>query len=169
VFLDDVRVPADQVLGGVGGGWKVLLASVGSGRIHVAARSVGMAQGCLELSAAYARSRTTFGKPIGRYQHVGRMLAEMAVATESARLLVWRAAAELDRDPDAGPYWPSLAKLHASRSAMQAAHDAVQIHGAYGLSDEYHVARHFRDAKMQEIVDGTTEIQLNIIAKHVLV
>lgn len=168
VFLSDVRVPASRVLGGVGGGWKVLLASVGSGRIHVAARSVGIAQGCLELSTEYARSRIAFGRPIGRFQHVQAMLAEMAVATESARLLVWRAAAELDEDPAAGPYYPSLAKWQASRTAMRAATDAVQIHGAYGLSDEYHVARHFRDAKMQEIVDGTSEIQQTIIAQHLL-
>jgi alkylation response protein AidB-like acyl-CoA dehydrogenase len=156
------------VLGGVGGGWKVLLAAVGSGRLHVAARSVGMAQGCLELSVAYARERRAFGSSIGRFQHVQRLLAEMAVAVESARLLVWRAAEELQANPDAGPYWPSLAKWQASRTAMQAAHDAVQIHGAYGLSDEYHVARHFRDAKMQEIVDGTSEIQQNIIARQLL-
>ncbi|MDX1690697.1 MAG: acyl-CoA dehydrogenase family protein [Acidimicrobiia bacterium] len=168
VFLDDVRVPADRVLGTVGGGWEILLASVGAGRIHVAARSVGMAQGCLELATAYASERVAFGRSIGRFQHVQGMLAEMALATESARLLVWRAAEELDRDPDAGPYWPSLAKWHASRAAVQAAHDAVQIHGAYGLSDEYHVARHYRDAKMQEIVDGTSEIQQNIVARHLL-
>jgi alkylation response protein AidB-like acyl-CoA dehydrogenase len=168
VFLNDVRVPAAQVLGGVGGGWKVMLASVGSGRVHVAARSVGMAQGCLELSTAYAGERVAFGGPIGRFQHVQAMLAEMALATETARLLVWKAAAELDDDPDAGPYTPALAKWHASRTAMQASHDAVQIHGAYGLSDEYHVSRHFRDAKMQEIVDGTSEIQQTIIARHLL-
>ncbi|NIU20022.1 MAG: acyl-CoA dehydrogenase, partial [Actinobacteria bacterium] len=88
------------MLGGVGGGWKVLLASVGSGRVHVAARSVGMAQGCLEMSTAYARERIAFGRPIGRFQHVQAMLAEMAVSTESSRMLVWKAADELDRDPD---------------------------------------------------------------------
>ena len=166
VFLNEVRVGAERVLGGVHGGWKVLLASVGSGRVHVAARSVGMAQGCLELSTAYAHRRIAFGRSIGEFQHIQAMLAEMALGTESARLLVWRAAAELDKDPAVGPYWPSLAKWHASRTAMKAAHDAVQIHGAYGLSDEYHVARHFRDAKMQEIVDGTSEIQQTIIARH---
>jgi alkylation response protein AidB-like acyl-CoA dehydrogenase len=168
VFLKDVRVPAERVLGGVGGGWKVLLASVGSGRVHVAARSVGMAQGCLELSTAYAAERAAFGQPIGQFQHIQAMLAEMALGTESARLLVWRAASELDDNENAGPYWPALAKWHASRTAMSAAHDAVQIHGAYGLSDEFHVSRHFRDAKMQEIVDGTSEIQQNIIARHLL-
>jgi alkylation response protein AidB-like acyl-CoA dehydrogenase len=168
VFLNNVRVGEDRVLGGVGGGWKVLLASVGSGRVHVAARSVGMAQGCLELSTDYAVNRVAFGQSIGQFQHVQAMLAEMALATESARLLVWRAASELDDNDDAGPYWPALAKWHASRTAMSAAHDAVQIHGAYGLSDEFHVSRHFRDAKMQEIVDGTSEIQQNIIARHLL-
>lgn len=168
IFFNDVRVPADQVLGEVGQGWPVLLGAVNAGRVHVAARSVGIAQGSLELSTAYARQRKTFGKEIGRHQLVQRMLVEMALGVETARMAVWRAADALDRDPGASSYWPSLAKLHASRVAMSASHDAVQIHGAYGLSDEYHVERMFREAKMQEIVDGTSEIQQAIIAKHLL-
>ena len=168
IFLTDVRVSAYQVLGEVGGGWPVLLGAVNAGRVHVAARSVGIAQGSLELSTAYARERKTFGQVIGRHQLVQQMLVDMALGTETARMLVWRAADALDRDPDSGPYWPSLAKLHASRIAMSASHDAVQIHGAYGLSDEYHVERFFREAKMQEIVDGTSEIQQTIIARQIL-
>jgi glutaryl-CoA dehydrogenase (non-decarboxylating) len=168
IFLDDVRVPADRVLGEVGRGWPVLLGAVSAGRVHVAARSVGIAQGSLELSTAYAQQRKTFGREIGRHQLVQRMLVEMAVGVETARLAVWRAAEALDRDANAGSYWPSLAKLHASRVAMSAAHDAIQIHGAYGLSDEYHVERLFREAKMQEIVDGTSEIQQTIIARELL-
>ncbi len=92
----------------------------------------------------------------------------MALGVETSRLAVWKAADALDRDLDAASYWASLAKLHASRVAMSAAHDAVQIHGAYGLSDEYHVERLFREAKMQEIVDGTSEIQQLIMARHLL-
>lgn len=168
IFFNEVRVPADQVLGEVGRGWPVLLGAVNAGRVHVAARSVGIAQGSLELSTAYAQQRKTFGQEIGRHQLVQRMLVEMALGVETARLAVWRAANALDRDPDAGSYWPSLAKLHASRVAMSAAHDAIQVHGAYGLSEEYHVERLFRDAKMQEIVDGTSEIQQLIIARHLL-
>ncbi len=168
IFFNDVRIPTHQVLGEVGKGWAVLLGAVNAGRVHVAARSVGIAQGSLELSTAYARQRKTFGQEIGRHQLVQRMLVEMALGVETARLAVWRAADALDRDPDAGTYWPSLAKLHASRVAMSATHDAIQIHGAYGLSDEYHVERLFREAKMQEIVDGTSEIQQLIIARHLL-
>lgn len=168
IFLSEVRVPVDRVLGEVGRGWPVLLGAVNAGRVHVAARSVGIARGSLELSTAYAKQRRAFGREIGRHQLVQRMLVEMAVGVETARLAVWKAADALDRDPDAGTYWPSLAKLHASRVAMSAAHDAIQIHGAYGLSDEYHVERFFREAKMQEIVDGTTEIQQLIVARHLL-
>ena len=168
IFFNDVRVPADQMLGEVGQGWPVLLGAVNAGRVHVAARSVGIAQGSLELSTAYAQQRKTFGREIGRHQLVQRMLVEMALGVETARMAVWRAADSLDRDRNAGSYWPSVAKLHASRVAMSASHDAVQIHGAYGLSDEYHVERLFREAKMQEIVDGTSEIQQTIIARHLL-
>lgn len=168
IFFNDVRIPADQVLGDVGKGWPVLLGAVNAGRVHVAARSVGIAQGSLELSTAYAQQRKTFGKEIARHQLVQQMLVQMALGVETARLAVWRAADALDHDPNASSYWPSLAKLHASRVAMSATHDAIQIHGAYGLSDEYHVERLFREAKMQEIVDGTSEIQQMIIARHIL-
>ena len=164
VFLHEVHVGHDRVLGGVGRGWEILEASVESGRVHVAARSVGLAQGCLELSLSYARSRKAFGREIGRMQLVQRLLAEMALGVETARMLTRRAAQALDEDSDDRGYWASLAKLHASRVAMSAAHDAVQIHGAYGMSDEYHVERHFREAKMQEIVDGTSEIQQILVA-----
>ncbi len=169
IFFNDVRVEMDRVLGEVGGGWSILLGAVTAGRVHVAARSVGIAQGCLELSSAYAQERMAFGRPIGSHQLVQHMLVEMALGVETARLLVWRAATELDDfEAETGPYWPSLAKLHASRVAMSASHDAIQIHGAYGLSDEYHVERLFREAKMQEIVDGTSEIQTGIVARRLL-
>lgn len=90
----------------------------------------------------------------------------MSVQVETARLAVWRAARALDKNEANANYWPSVAKLHASRVAMSVAHSAVQLHGAYGLADEYHVERHFREAKMQEIVDGTNEMQLMIIARE---
>lgn len=168
IFFNDVEVPASQVLGAEGEGWPILLASVGAGRLHVAARSVGIAQGCLEMSLAYARRRAAFGREISRLQLVQRMLAEMAVGTESAWLMIRRAASEWDRQVGGSPYWTSMAKYHAARTAMTVAHDAVQIHGAYGLSDEFHVERQFREAKMQEIVDGTNEIQQQLIARYLI-
>ena len=166
VFLDGVVVPAENRLGAEGEGWQILLASVGAGRLHVAARAVGIAQGSLEMALAYARERHAFGRQIASLQLVQAMLADMAVATETARLLVRRAAVEWDRSAGGDDYWTSLAKLHAARAAMQVAHDAVQIHGAYGMSDELHVERQFREAKMQEIVDGTNQIQQLIIARR---
>lgn len=166
VFLDEVFVEDDRVLGGVGEGWPILLAAVNAGRLHVAARSVGIAQGALDLSVDYARQRRSFGRPIAEHQLVAANLAEMSVQVETARLAVWRAARALDKGEVNANYWPSVAKLHAGRVAMSVAHSAVQLHGAYGLSDEYHVERHFREAKMQEIVDGTNEIQLMIIARE---
>ncbi len=166
VFLDDVFVEDDRVLGEVGEGWPILLAAVNAGRLHVAARSVGIAQGCLDLSVSYAKQRKTFGRPIAEHQLVAASLAEMTVQVETARLTVWRAACSLDLNEPNATYWPSVSKLHAGRAAMSVAHSAVQLHGAYGLSDEYHVERHFREAKMQEIVDGTNEIQLMIIARQ---
>lgn len=166
VILDGCRVPVRHRLGEEGGGWPILMAAVDAGRIHVAARSVGLAQGCLEASVRYARSRLAFGQPIAEFQLVQRMIAEMAVGVQTARLLTWQAARERDKGARDTRYLSSLAKLHASRVAMQAAHDAVQIHGAYGIADEYHVERYFREAKMQEIVDGTSEIHQLIIARH---
>ena len=168
VFLTDVHVSPDRVLGQVGDGWRILSAAVEAGRVHVAARSVGLAQGCLEMSLQYARTRQTFGREIGRHQLVQRMLAEMAVGIESSRMLTRRAARALDQGADDRGYWASLAKLHASRTAMSVSHDAIQIHGAYGMSDEYHVERQFREAKMQEIVDGTSEIQQVMVANSLL-
>jgi len=168
ISLDNCHVPAANRLGEEGQGWEILNDSVDAGRIAVAARSVGIAQACLEASVAYANQRTTFGRPIARHQLVQRMIAEMALGVESARLLLWRACRERDKGVRDTRYHSSLAKLHASRVAMQAAHDAIQIHGAYGMYDEYHVERHFREAKMQEIVDGTSEIQTMIIAHHLL-
>lgn len=168
IVLDNCRVPAANRLGEEGQGWEILNDSVDAGRIGVAARSVGIAQGCLDASVSYANQRTAFGRPIANLQLVQRMIAEMALGVETARLLLWRVCRERDKGVRDTRYLSSLAKLHASRVAMQASHDAIQIHGAYGMYDEYHVERHFREAKMQEIVDGTSEIHTLIIARHLL-
>lgn len=168
LFFDNCRVPAAHRLGGEGEGWPILMNAVDAGRIHVAARSVGLAQGALDLSVGYANQRQAFGRSIGDFQLVQQMLAEMALGIETARLLTWQAARERDKGVIDTRYFSSLAKLHASRVAMQAAHDAIQIHGAYGIMDEYHVERFFREAKMQELVDGTSEIHQLIIARHAL-
>lgn len=168
IYLNDVVVTGDRVLGEEGGGWSILRASVGAGRLHVAARSVGIAQGSLELSVEYAKSRQAFGQQIGRLQLVQRMLAEMAVQTQAARLMVREAASTWEHTIGGDAFATSMAKLHAAHTAMAVAHDAVQIHGAYGISDEYHVERLFREAKMQEIVDGTNEVQQLIIANRLM-
>jgi alkylation response protein AidB-like acyl-CoA dehydrogenase len=168
VFFADAIVTEDRVLGDVGDGWRILTASVEAGRLHVATRSVGIAQGCLDMSIAYAKSRHAFGREIGRLQLVQRMITEMSLGVETARMVVRQAAHALQAGSSDTGYWVSLAKLHASRVAMSAAHDAIQIHGAYGISDEYHVDRLFREAKMQEIVDGTTEIQQLLVANALL-
>lgn len=168
IALDNCRIPVANRLGEEGQGWEILNAAVDAGRIAVAARSVGIAQACLDASVEYANQRTTFGRAIANHQLIQRMIAEIALGIETARLLVWRVCRERDKGVRDTRYLSSLAKLHASRVAMQASHDAIQIHGAYGMSDEYHVERHFREAKMQEIVDGTNEIHTLIIARHVL-
>lgn len=168
VSLDDCRVPVENRLGEEGQGWAILNGCVDVARITVAARSVGIAQGCLDASVGYANQRVAFGRPIAQFQLIQHMIAEMAVGVESARLLTWRAARERDKGARDTRYLSSLAKLHASRVAMKAAHDAIQIHGAYGVADEYHVERFFREAKMQEIVEGTSEIHELIVARHLL-
>lgn len=168
VSLNDCRIPVANRLGEEGEGWSILNGCVDVARITVAARSIGIAQGCLDASVDYANQRNAFGRPIAQFQLIQHMIAEMAVGIESARLLTWRACRERDKGSKDTRYMSSMAKLHASRVAMKSAHDAIQIHGAYGMSDEYHVERFFREAKMQEIVEGTSEIHELIVARHLL-
>jgi alkylation response protein AidB-like acyl-CoA dehydrogenase len=164
LFLDGVRVPARSVLGEEGGGFRVAMSALDNGRIALAAGSVGIAQGCLDASLAYAGEREQFGKPIAQFQLVQELLAEMAVETEAARLLVWRAAALADSG-DRHTLASSVAKYYASEVCVRAANAAVQVHGGYGYVDEFPVGKYLRDARVTTLYEGTSQIQKLIIGR----
>ncbi|MFX0002443.1 MAG: acyl-CoA dehydrogenase family protein [Candidatus Hermodarchaeota archaeon] len=167
LVFQDVRVPEDNILGKRGEGFKLAMQTLDFGRISIAAQCVGLGQAALEASIKYANERVQFGQPIGRFQGIQWMISNMACAVESGRLITYKAAYLCDKGKEYG-YTSSMAKLVASEAAMQAAHDAVQIHGGYGLMKAYPVERYFRDAKMGEIYEGTSEIQRLVIANHLL-
>ena len=160
----DCRVPEANLLGERGRGYAELLEVLDDGRIAIAALATGLARGCLEASLAYAKEREAFGRPIGEFEAMQFKIADMRVKIESARLLYLRAAWLRDHGR---PYKAeaAIAKLYASEAAVDCARDAVQVHGAYGYMEEYPVARHYRDAKVLEIGEGTSEIQRLIIAR----
>jgi alkylation response protein AidB-like acyl-CoA dehydrogenase len=168
LVLDGVRVPAANRVGEEGQGYSVAMAAVETGRLSVAARALGLAQSCLDDSVAYARERIVFGQPTGRFQLVQSLITDMVVGVESARHFLYRLA-ELK---DAGVARPrrdaSLAKMQASDVAMESATAAVQIHGAYGISDEYRVGRMFRDAKVFQIVEGHNQLHRAMVAEYAL-
>ena len=167
LMFEDCRVPAANRLGEEGMGLKIALATLDGGRIGIAAQAVGLAAGALERAVAYARERTSFGVTIGQHQMVQWMLADMATATDGARLLTLRAAGLKDQGR---PYRTAaaMAKLFAAETAMRVTTDAVQIHGGYGFIKEYEVERYFRDAKITQIYEGTSQIQKLVIARAVL-
>jgi alkylation response protein AidB-like acyl-CoA dehydrogenase len=162
--LDDVRVPGDALLGGEGEGFRVAMSALDNGRISLAAGCVGIAQGCLDASVAYAKERDAFGKPIAAFQLVQQLLAEMHAETEAARLLTWRAAALADAGK---PYTveAATAKWYASEAAVRAANAAVQVLGGYGYVDEYPVAKYLRDARVTTLYEGTSQIQTLIVGR----
>ncbi len=167
LVFQDVRIPKENILGGIGKGFGIGMKILDYGRILMAAQCVGLGQGALEASVKYANERVQFGRPIGSFQGIQWKLADMVVGVECARLLTYKAAYMCDNGLDYGVVG-SMAKLKASEVAMQATHDAVQIHGAYGLMKAYAVERYFRDAKMAEIYEGTSEIQRMVIAQKLL-
>ncbi|MBY9012909.1 MAG: acyl-CoA dehydrogenase family protein [Candidatus Lokiarchaeota archaeon] len=167
LVFQDVRVPQENILGNPGEGFKMAMKILDFGRIGIAAQCVGLGQAALEASIKYANERVQFNKPIGRFQAIQWKIADMAVAIESARLFTYKAAYLHDKGLEFGMA-SSMAKLVASEAAMQAAHSAVQIHGGYGLMKAYPVERYFRDAKMGEIYEGTSEIQRLVIATTLL-
>ena len=167
LVFQDVRVPQENILGKIGDGFKLTMQILDFGRISIAAQCVGLGQAALEASVKYANERVQFGRPIGRFQGIQWMISNMACAVESARLLTYKAAYLCDNGMEYG-LTSAMAKLVASEAAMQAAHDACQIHGGYGLMKAYPVERYFRDAKMGEIYEGTSEIQRLVIANHLL-
>ncbi|MFA6556466.1 MAG: acyl-CoA dehydrogenase family protein, partial [Candidatus Obscuribacterales bacterium] len=167
LFLDEVRVPAENMLGKVGEGFKIAMSALDNGRFSVAAGAVGLVQGCIDASAKYAMERRTFGKPIGEHQQVQAMIADMVADCEAGRLLYLRAA-HLKNKGVRNSRETSIAKLFCGEAANKHAHNAVQIFGGYGFSDEYPVERYFRDAKVLNIYEGTREIQRIIIGQDAL-
>jgi alkylation response protein AidB-like acyl-CoA dehydrogenase len=164
LVFEDCRVPADHLIGAPGVGLRQFMQALAIGRISVAAVSVGLAQACLEVALEYAKQRKQFGQPISQFQLIQAKLADMATAVENARLITYKAASLYDRGADFAKE-AAMAKLYASDTAMQAALEAVQIHGGYGYTDEYVVSRFFRDAKILQIGEGTNEIQRLVIAR----
>jgi alkylation response protein AidB-like acyl-CoA dehydrogenase len=165
--FQDCKVPVANRLGAEGEGFANFMKTLDGGRIGIGALAVGLAQGAFERSVRFAQERTAFGKPIAAQQAVAFKLADMAVQVDAARLLVRRAA--LRRDAGR-PFTreASVAKLFASEAAMKVTYDAIQVHGGYGFTCEYHVERMYRDAKLCTIGEGTSEIQRLVISRDIL-
>lgn len=167
LVFDNVRLGPDAMLGAEGDGFAVAMNAVERGRLSVASRAVGLAQSCLDASVRYARDRVVFGQPITDFQMVQQKIANMAVSVQAARLLTERCAEAMQRGERARVE-ASMAKMYASDVAQAVATDAVQIHGAYGVSEEYPVARAYRDAKVFQIVEGANDIHRVLIAKDAI-
>ena len=165
--FEDMRVPAENLLGQEGDGFKIAMANLDSGRIGIAAQSLGIAEAALEHATSYAKERIQFGKPIAEQQGIAFKLADMATNVEAAKLLVYHAAFLRSNGMPCGKE-ASMAKLFASKTAMENAIEAVQIFGGNGYTEDYPVERLFRDAKVCEIYEGTSEIQRLVISKHLL-
>jgi alkylation response protein AidB-like acyl-CoA dehydrogenase len=165
--FEDAEVPFENLLGEEGDGFKIAMANLDVGRIGIAAQSLGIAQAALENSINYAKERVQFGKPIAAQQGIGFKLADMATSVESSELLTYRAAFLRQNGLPCGKE-ASMAKLFASKTAMEVAIEAIQVYGGYGYTKDYPVERYFRDAKVCEIYEGTSEIQRIVISKHIL-
>jgi butyryl-CoA dehydrogenase len=167
LYFNDCHIPKDALLGGEGNGFKIAMQTLDGGRIGIAAQALGIAQGALDASAAYAKERIQFGKPIATLQAIQWMIADMATEIDAARLLVYRAASCID---NGRPYATegAMAKLFASETATRVAGKAIQIHGGYGYTESYPVERMWRDAKITEIYEGTSEVQRMVIARSFL-
>ena len=167
LYFTDCHIPKDALLDGEGYGFKVAMQTLDGGRIGIAAQALGIAQAALDASVAYAKERVQFGKPIADLQAIQWMIADMATEIDAARLLVYRAASCIDNDR---PYSTegAMAKLFASETATRVAGKAIQIHGGYGYTESYPVERNWRDAKITEIYEGTSEVQRMVIARSCL-
>jgi butyryl-CoA dehydrogenase len=154
-------------VGNVGDGFKVAMATLDGGRIGIASQALGIAKAALDVSVAYAKERKSFGVPIAQHQAIQFMLSDMATELDAARLLTLRAASMKDRGVRHS-LESATAKLYASEMATRVAHKAIQIHGGYGYSTEFPVERHYRDARITEIYEGTSEIQRIVIAANLL-
>jgi len=167
LVLEEVEIPDEQRLGEIDGGFFDTLQILDKGRIGIGAWAVGIGRAALEASLKYTKDRVQFGKPIGDFQAIQHMLADMATELDAARLLVWRAALMQDRKQKTTQE-SATAKYYAARATMRACNAAVQIHGGYGYTREFDVERYLRDAKLAEIGEGTNEVQKMVIARELL-
>jgi alkylation response protein AidB-like acyl-CoA dehydrogenase len=167
LVFEGVRVPAADMLGPRGTGFRTFLRVLDGGRISIGALAVGLAQAALDAAIPYAQTREQFGRPIGAFQGVAFMIADMATEIEAARQMVWRAAWLKDQGRDYG-LAAAQAKLFASEVSSRATNAAIQVHGGYGYVEEYKVERYLRDAKLTEIGEGTSQIQRLVIARRIL-
>jgi alkylation response protein AidB-like acyl-CoA dehydrogenase len=171
LIFENCRIPAGNLLGKEGEGFKIAMTVLDAGRIGIASQALGVAEAAFEAAVSYAKQREAFGQTIGQFQGIQWMLADMKTRLEAARLLIWNAALAKERSKhDGGRYTleASMAKLYASETAMWVTEKAVQIHGGMGYSKELPLERYFRDAKITEIYEGTSEIQRLVIARNVL-
>ena len=167
LYFSDCRIPKDALLGKEGRGFKIAMQTLDGGRIGIAAQALGIAQGALDASIAYAKERVQFGKPIATLQAIQWMIADMATEIDAAQLLVYRAAWNKDNGRPYGKE-AAMAKLFASETATRVAGKAIQIHGGYGFTESYPVERAYRDAKITELYEGTSEVQRMVIAGSLL-
>jgi butyryl-CoA dehydrogenase len=167
IYFADCRIGKEALLGAEGDGFKIAMQTLDGGRIGVSAQALGIAQAALDASIAYAKERVQFGKPIANLQAIQWMIADMALEVDAARLLVYRAASCVD---NGRPYSTegAMAKLFASETATRVAGKAIQIHGGYGYTESYPVERNYRDAKITELYEGTSEVQRMVIARSAL-
>jgi alkylation response protein AidB-like acyl-CoA dehydrogenase len=164
ISLDEVRLPEDAMLGEVGDGFKVAMSALDNGRYSVAAGCVGICDGCVDASVAYAKERKQFGVPIASFQLVQELIADMIVKRDAARMLVWRAGDLKDRDRP-NTVETSMAKLYATEAAVECANAAIQVHGGSGYVDDYPVERYLRDARVTTLYEGTSQIHKLIIGR----
>jgi alkylation response protein AidB-like acyl-CoA dehydrogenase len=167
VILEDVRVPEENVIGEVNGGFQIAMRTLDFSRPTVAAQALGIAQGAFDFAVGYCNERQQFGKPIATFQGMQFMFADMAMRIETARMAVYRAAVAVDEGASDVSYWAAIAKCYASDAAMDVTTDCVQALGGYGYIREYPVERFMRDAKITQIYEGTNQIQRVVIARKI--
>ena len=163
IFFKDVRVPVDRLIGGENKGWDCILSGLQVERVVAAAADVGSAEGCVEMALAYAKERKQFGRPIGTFQAIAHMLADMATEVAAARALMYQCAAMVDQGEDALKDI-TMAKLFASETYAKVANLGMQIFGGYGYNKEFDMQRHYRDARIATVAAGTSQVQRNLIA-----
>jgi butyryl-CoA dehydrogenase len=168
LIFDDCMVPKENLLGEEGQGFKVVMHTLDVSRIDIGAQGVGISQGAIDAAAKYAKERVQFGKPIAEFEMIQDMLADMATKTDAARLMVYRAATMKDAGVERFTREAAMAKYYAAEVVVDVTRKAVQIHGGYGYSKDYPVERMYRDAKIIEIYEGTSQVQKLVIARNVL-